>query len=320
MESGKEEDEQEMKISIITPCHNRADFLDATIASVLNQAGDFSIQYIIQNAGDSPEVRRVLDRWQKTAADGRLSINCRSVDLHIHHETDGGMYEGINRGFARADGEVFAWINSDDLYHPGAFQTVSEIFGENDDVHWLTGIPNSFNRRGSRSAFDPFTTAYSREFIRRGLYRIENADTGFGWIPQDCCFWSRDLWNRAGGRLDETLRYAADFRLWQEFAQHADLVKVQSFLGGYRYHGDQITADPKIYASELPPIESPPAAFRSLYKWLSRHPEDSALFFNPELGKPWLDGFDLRFEWLAGRVATFDFGTDRWELRLMPIL
>ncbi len=231
-----------MKISIITPCHDRADYLDATIASVMNQAGDFSIQYIIQNAGESPEVRRILDRWQDEVATGRFSAGCRHIDLHIHHEPDGGMYEGINRGFTHADGEVTAWINSDDLYHPGAFQTVSEIFGEYAGVHWLAGIPNFFNSRGSRSGFDPFTKAYSREFIRRGLYRIENTDTGFGWIPQDCCFWRRDLWNKAGGRLDESLRYAADFKLWQEFARHADLVKVQSFLGGYRYHGDQFTA------------------------------------------------------------------------------
>jgi glycosyltransferase involved in cell wall biosynthesis len=309
-----------MKISIITPCHNRADYLDATIASVLHQAGDFSIQYIIQNAGDSPEVRRILDRWESDVADGRFSAACPSVDLHIHHETDGGMYEGINRGFSRADGEIFAWINSDDLYHPGAFQTVSEIFGENEDVHWLAGIPNSFNRRGGRSGFGPITKAYSSEFIRRGLYRTENSDTGFDWIPQDCCFWHRDLWNKVGARLDDSLQYAADFRLWQSFARHADLVKVNSFLGGYRFHGAQITADPEKYTSELPPFEGPPAGFRSLHKWLSKYPEDNGLFFNPERGVPWLEGFDLRFEWLAGRTATFNFATDRWELALMPIL
>jgi glycosyltransferase involved in cell wall biosynthesis len=320
MESSNEEIEQKMKVSIITPCHNRAKFMDATIASVLNQVGEFSIQYIIQNAGRSPAVRQILDRWENDVANSRFTAGCQGIDLHIHHEADGNMYEGLNRGFARADGEIYAWINSDDLYHQGAFQTVSEIFSENDDVHWLVGIANSFNRRGSRSGYDPMTKAYSSEFIRRGLYRIENANTGFGWIPQDCCFWRRDLWNRADGRLDDSLRFAADFKLWQSFAHHTDLVKVNSFLGGYRYHGDQFTAESANYISELPPLELPPAGFRALHKWLSRNPEDSGLFFNPERGKPWIDGFDLQFEWLAGREATFNFAADRWELNLMPIL
>ncbi|MEZ5276210.1 MAG: glycosyltransferase [Opitutaceae bacterium] len=309
-----------MKISIVTPCHDRFEYLESTLSSVLNQAGDFEIQYIVQNAGSSPRVREILDRWADSIDSGSFQPSCRGIDFRVFHEPDSGMYEGLNRGFARTDGEAMAWINTDDLYHPGAFQTVTEVLHRHESVYWLTGIPNSFNRRGSRTGHDTFPRAYSREFIRRGLYRFENLDAGFNWIAQDCCFWRSVLWKNAGGGLDESMRYAADFRLWQVFAEHADLVKVNSFLGGYRFHGDQVTANPETYASELPPLQRPPPGWQSLHKWLTLHPDDSRLFFNPEQGKPWIEGFGLDWDWLVGRTASFNFGTDCWDLTLLPII
>lgn len=309
-----------MKISIVTPCFDRATFLDATIESVLTQAGDFSLQYIIQNAGDSPAVREILARWETALASGSFRPRCRELDFQIHHERDRGMYDGLNRGFARASGEILAWINTDDLYHPGAFQTVAEVFRSHGDVYWVTGIPNSFNRHGCRTGFDAFPRAYSREFIQRGLYRIEHTGCGLNWIAQDCCFWRSVLWQNAGGRLDDRLNYAADFRLWQNFATHCDLVKVNSFLGGYRFHGDQVTGDPKRYVAELPTLSAPPAGWPALHRWLVAHPEDARLFFNPDQGRPWLEGFGLEWSWLVGRTVNYNFATDYWDLSLSSIL
>lgn len=309
-----------MKFSIVTPCHNRTDFLDEAIASVMHQSGDFSIQYIIQNAGTSSEVRAILDRWEQALSSGQHKPRCNGIEFQVHHEIDSGMYDGLNRGFARADGEVLAWINSDDLHHPGAYQTVSEVFADSTDVYWLTGIPNSLNRRGSRTGHDTFPRAYSREFIKRGLYRAENVGSGLNWIAQDGCFWRNELWHQAGGGLDASLRFSADFELWQRFAEHADLVKVNSFLGAYRFHGDQFTGDPANYLSEIPPHEAPPSGWVALHKWLISHPEDQGLFFSPEKGEPWIRGFGLEWDWLVGRIIVFNFETDRWEISLSPIL
>jgi len=309
-----------MKISIVTPCHNRAAFLNEALASVMAQSGEFSIQYIIQNSGDSSEVREILDKWETRLSSGQFQYRCNHLELQVHHETDSGMYEGLNRGFARADGDVLAWLNSDDLYHPGAFQTVAEVFSRIPDAYWLTGIPNSFNSRGSRTGFDSYPRAYSREFIRRGLYRSENVNFGLNWIAQDGCFWRNSLWSQAGGHLEESLRFSADFDLWQRFSAHADLVKVNTFLGGYRCHGDQFTGDPANYISELPPYEPPPTGWMALHKWLINHPEDQRFFFNPEKGAPWIQGFGLEWDWLVGRTVSFSFDSGLWEICLSPIL
>ena len=89
---------------------------------------------------------------------------------------------------------------------------------------------------------------------------------GFNWVQQESTFWRRSLWEKAGGRLDDRFKYAADFFLWREFAKHTDLVKVSSFLGGYRSHGDQVTGDPEVYRDELPGVGKPPAGLSFLDK------------------------------------------------------
>jgi len=133
-----------MKISIVTPSFDRADYLDDTIESVLTQAGDFDLEYVIQNAGESAAVREILDRWESMVISGAFQPRCRALRFQVVHERDSGMYDGINRGFARCSGDVMAWVNSDDLYHPKAFQTVTQAFSQNPAAHWVAGIANSF--------------------------------------------------------------------------------------------------------------------------------------------------------------------------------
>lgn len=305
-----------MKISIVTPCFNRADYLNSTIESVLLQQGDFSLEYIIQDGGDSAEVESILDRWAARVASGEFDGRCRSIDFRVMRERDGGMYDGLNRGFARSEGEIMAWINSDDVYHPGAFQTVSEALSQNPSVYWIAGIANSFNGRGSRTGFDSFPPAYSREFVKRGLYRSENSRFGLTWIPQDNVFWRRPLWEAAGGRIDSQYRYAADFHLWRAFAEHAELVKLYSFLGGYRFHGDQITADPALYLSEIPPHENPPVGWQHLHRLLSAAPRAEKLIFNVRRGYPILPYRGVSFDMLTGHVLRWSFQSMRWDMSL----
>ena len=60
-------------------------------------------------------------------------------------EPDSGMYDALNKGFNRTTGEIMAWINSDDMYHPGAFSIINEIFEKFQEVKWLTGVPTCFD-------------------------------------------------------------------------------------------------------------------------------------------------------------------------------
>ncbi|OQW92616.1 MAG: hypothetical protein BWK78_01140 [Thiotrichaceae bacterium IS1] len=103
-----------MKISIVTISFNQARFLEACIQSVLNQNyGD--IEYIIVDPGSSDGSREIIKRHSDSFS-------------HILFEKDEGPADGLNKGFSYATGDIFCYINSDDIFLPGAFQTVANYF------------------------------------------------------------------------------------------------------------------------------------------------------------------------------------------------
>ena len=107
-----------MKISIITPSFEQAEFLERTIESVLCQQGDFELEYLVIDGG---------------SRDGSVEILQRYGDqLQWVSEPDGGQGDAINKGMARASGDVLAYLNSDDVYRPGALAAVAFLL-------WLVG-------------------------------------------------------------------------------------------------------------------------------------------------------------------------------------
>jgi glycosyltransferase involved in cell wall biosynthesis len=304
-----------MKISVVTPSYRRARYLDDTIRSVLTQRGDFEIEYVVQDGGSERDVLDLLQHWDERVKRGDFELGCRRVSFSYHIEPDAGMYDAITRGFARTSGELMCWLNTDDMYHPYAFQTVTESFNATDDIYWVTGIPNSYNARGSRVGFDRHPDAYARRYVNEGLYDVRFAAAGFNWIQQESTFWRRVLWDRAGG-LDTRYRYAADFWLWRAFAEHADLVRVNSFLGGFRVHGDQITADPARYAGELPIDRRMPAGLVQLHRMLRDLPwtREKYLADTKAARRALGETFQLKREDLVGRVIEWSFDRQRWEV------
>jgi hypothetical protein len=230
------------------------------------------------------------------------------------------MYDAINRGFGRGDGDIMAWINSDDMYHPYAFQTIAQVMTTYPDIHWLTGIPNAYNEAGSRCGMDLFPNAYSREFLRRGYYDVKFLPYGFNWIQQESTFWRRSLWDAIGGSLDTTKKFAADFYLWRQFAEHADMVKVYSLLGGYRCHDDQITASPETYRNELEKFADPPGGVRFFRNLLSVFPLSKRLFYTRSGGGGLFRLLGLRLGWMVGRTVRWSFPEKRWVLSLEEIM
>jgi len=309
-----------MKITIVTPTFNRADYLNETIESIVTQKGDFELEYIVQDGGSGRELLAVLEQWQSRISGGDFQPGCKRLDFSYFSEPDSGMYDAINKGFARASGDVMAWLNSDDMYHPYALQSVAQIFGKFANIDWITGIPNSFNEQGSRTGFDTFPAAYSRKYLGMGYYNVEYVKSGFNWIQQESTFWRRSLWDRAGGKLDSRYRYAADFHLWKEFVRHTDLVKVYSFIGGFRRHGNQITAAPGLYNGELDKIQPPPAGLEFLRKLMKNSPWLRKMFFNRWKGAPFLGLLGLDFQDITGRTVEWSFMDNDWVVRRRSIV
>ncbi len=234
--------------AIVTPSYNQAAFLPKTLESVLSQEGDFGIEYMVKDGGSTDGSVEILARFKDMVDSGELPCRCRGVSFRYESGPDGGQYEAINAGFAQTSGEVMAWLNSDDMYLPGALATVAAVFGQFPQVAWITSNQIKLNGKGMLVELDT-VGPFPRDMVRRGLYN--GRDNRF--IQQESTFWRRSLWDKAGG-LDTRYRYAADFDLWTRFAREADLVLVNTLLAAFRRHGNQKTAVFERYEREMAPM------------------------------------------------------------------
>ena len=216
------------RITIVTPSYNQGIFLEETIRSVLLQ-GYPNLEYIIidgSSTDDSVEIIKKYEPW--------LS--------YWVSEPDKGQYDAINKGFARASGEVLAWINSDDKYVPWAFQIVGEIFSTLPEVGWLTTLTPLIWDRFGRVVTCNYRRGYNRDAFFYGEF-LPGADWHTnGCIQQESTFWRRSLWEKAGGYVDTSLSFASDFELWARFYKFEELFVIRAPLGGFRIHGDQKTS------------------------------------------------------------------------------
>src|SRR6266852_3950433 len=113
------------KLSIVTPSFNQGRFLEETIQSVLDQRYE-PLEYIIIDGGSTDESLEVIRRYEKHLA-------------YWISEKDRGQVDAINKGLKRTTGDIFAFINSDDVYLPGTFAAVAEYFENHSASEWVCG-------------------------------------------------------------------------------------------------------------------------------------------------------------------------------------
>jgi glycosyltransferase involved in cell wall biosynthesis len=213
-----------MKISIVTPSFNQGHLLERTMRSVLDQEGDgFELEYIVVDGGSTDGSREIIEQF----AD-RLAWWCS--------EPDAGQYAAINKGFAHATGDVMAWINSSDIYLPWTLKSVSDVFRQFEDFEWITSLYKCCNDDSGGFRSIQRVYGYSARAFAEGLH---GGKTNTNFIQQEACFWRRSLWEKIGGEIKDTYKLAADFHLWSEFFEHAQLVGLHAPLAAFRYHGEQ---------------------------------------------------------------------------------
>ena len=113
-----------MKISVVTPCLNSKQFLERMLQSVHDQEGDFEIEHLIFDGGSTDGTLEILEKW--------------SGKIDYVSEPDTGQSNALNKGFAKATGDVIAWLNADDIYLPGALAKVAQAFSD-PNTQWAYG-------------------------------------------------------------------------------------------------------------------------------------------------------------------------------------
>lgn len=176
------------RLTVITPSYNQAAYLEATLSSVLTQDQP-GLEYIVidgASTDNSPDIIR-----------GYASRLAFWVS-----EPDAGQAAAINKGLRRAQGEIVAWLNSDDTYRPGAVAAAVGFLAAHPEVDVVYGDVDFVDPAGQRLGtmpawdFDP---------------QLQVCATNL--IPQPATFFRRALYERVGG-LDETLHLALDYDLW----------------------------------------------------------------------------------------------------------
>lgn len=198
-------------ISIITPSFNQARYLEQTIQSVLGQ--DYPrIEHIVIDGASTDDSVDIIKKYAEKLA-------------WWVSEKDSGQAEAINKGLARAGGEIVAWLNSDDFYLPGAVSSAVKIFEENPDVLLIYGNMLAVDEDGK-----PFNTLKYRQLSLQDLLCFQI-------IGQPAVFFRRAVLEKTG-LLDPTFHFLLDHHLWIRIAQQGKILRVDQTWAAARYHAE----------------------------------------------------------------------------------
>ncbi len=180
-------------VSIITPSLNQASFLEQTLKSVHSQ--DYPhLEHIVIDGGSTDGSLEII-----RAHEGRIASWVS--------EPDQGQSDAINKGFARARGEVVAWLNSDDLYYPGAVSRAMARFAADPKLDIVYGD-------GALITSDGAFLGYMHQVEPFNRHRLLSC---YNYISQPTTFFRRATLERLGW-LDTGLNYIMDWDLWCRLA------------------------------------------------------------------------------------------------------
>jgi len=204
-----------MRISVITPSFNQGAFIERTISSVLGQEGDFELDYHIVDGGSTDQTIDVLRRYGSR--------------LRWTSEPDRGQSDALNKGFSRASGEVLAWLNSDDVYEPGALARIAAEYRRSPFV-WAFGDCRVIDEddREIRQAITRYKAAQSRRYSYPRLLRRD-------FISQPAVFFSSAAY-REVGEVDRSLHYSMDYDYWLRLGRIAVPRYLPGVMAGFRWH------------------------------------------------------------------------------------
>jgi glycosyltransferase involved in cell wall biosynthesis len=262
------------RITVVTPSYNQAQFLDETLRSVLCQR-DMIHEYFVFDGGSTDGSVEIIKKYE------------RCIDAWVS-EKDNGQSDAIHKGFKRATGDVLCWLNSDDVFLPGALRRVRDAFDRHPEWDVLTGY---------HVRIDEHTRIKSlHRSPRESRFK---ASLGIVRVAQQACFFRRSLYENVGG-LRPDLHCVLDTELWvRMFDAGARWGHIPQYLAGYRWHSLAKTVGTK-WATRL----------QDEHRWLCEtHPRFSDLRMRTKLAVPLYRLSQI----LSGRYPRALIETRRWR-------
>jgi glycosyltransferase involved in cell wall biosynthesis len=199
-------------VSVVTPSLNQGAYIEETIQSVLDQ--------------DYPNIEHVVVDGGST--DGTLHVLHRFPHLRWISEPDRGQADAVNKGFRMARGEIFGWLNSDDLYLPGAIAAAVHVLVET-ECGLVHGGWRQIDQHG----------AFMRDVAAVPFDLRQQLDYA-NLLAQPGALFTREAFEAVGG-LDISYRYAMDYEFFLRIGARFEVRHVDRILGGYRYHPESKT-------------------------------------------------------------------------------
>lgn len=228
------------KISVVMVSFNQAVFLEEGLRSVLEQ-GYPNLEFIVVDGNSTDGSVDILNRYRTRI--GTLVI-----------EPDRGQSDGLNKGFVRATGDILTWVNSDDLLEPGALFRVAQAFAT-PGVDMVAGGCRQIGLSRDKNILNHHNRLPFGIQIALPLGLLLDLDrfwqTGsFFYQPE--VFFSREIWQRSGGKLRTDLNYVLDYDLWVRMAAAgAHIIHIPDFLACSRTHDQQKTTVGMPYMPEF---------------------------------------------------------------------
>jgi glycosyltransferase involved in cell wall biosynthesis len=208
------------KISIVMPSYNQAKFIEKSILSVLNQ--DYpNIEFIIIDGDSKDGTADVIQKYKD------------KITLLIS-EKDKGQSDALNKGFKHCTGEIYGWLNSDDIYLPGTFQLIIEALKKNPNKKIIFGDWISINKYDDVIDFNHAFDFNHNHFKYEGFH-----------LNAQSMFWRSDVHKRFSG-FDIRLYNTMDYQMILEFGINEgqkSFFRIPHPLGGFRRYEGQKTGE-----------------------------------------------------------------------------